>query len=107
LVGDAEQSLGHLASDDIDLVVEGHGDDHVRLLGAGLRQNVGMRPVPDIAPHIQRLRDRVNQRGGRVDDGDVVVFLGQALGDAVADLPRSANDDFHGASFMAAGRRLA
>ena len=93
-----EQRVRDLAGDHVDLVVEGHGDDHVGLLHAGLGEHLGVGAVTDEAADVERIADRVDELRRRVDHRHVVFLGGQALGDAVADLSRTADDDAHGGS---------
>ena len=87
--------MGHLAGDHVDLVVEGHGDDHVGLLGAGLGEHVGMGAVADEAAHVEGVADRLNELRRGIDHRNIVVLDRQPFGDAVADLAGSADHDPH------------
>ena len=78
-----------------DFVVEGDGDDHVGLLGAGLGKHVGMGAVADEAAHVERIADRLDKLRRGIDHRNVVVFGRQPLGNAVADLACAANQDSH------------
>ena len=92
---DVEERMGDLAGGHVDFVVERDGNQHFGLIGAGPRQHIRMGAVADITADIQRLGDMRDERGGGVDDRDVVAFLGEPLGNAVTDLARAADDDFH------------
>jgi len=94
-----KQRMRHFAGDDIDLVVKGHSDDHVRLIGAGLGKHVRMGAMAHITADVERLGNVRDERSRGVDHRHVVVLLGQPLRDTVADLSRSADNDFHECSF--------
>ncbi len=95
LGGHVEQRVGHLAGDHVDLVVERHGDDHVRLLGAGLGEHLRVGAVADEAAHVERVTDRLDKLWRGVDHRNVVVLDSETFGDAVADLAGSADDNAH------------
>src|SRR5690606_32556238 len=70
-------------------------NDHVRLLRAGGRQHIGVGAVAHISTDIERIAHGADVIGRGIDQGNVVMFGGQPLDDAVADLTRPANDDPH------------
>ena len=90
-----EQRMRHLTGHHVDLVIERHRDDHVRLLGTGLRQHVGMGAMAHIAAHVERIANALDEIGRGIYDRNVVFFRRKALGNTVADPARSADDDFH------------
>ena len=90
-----EERMRHLAGDHVDLVVQGHGDDHVGLVDAGLDENVGMGAMADQAAHVERVADRLDQLGRRIDDRYVVLLGRELLGNAEADLPGPADHHPH------------
>jgi hypothetical protein len=45
--------------------------------------------------HLDGIVDPLNQFGGLIDNRDVVVFVRQILRDAIANLARATDDDFH------------
>lgn len=90
--------MRHLTGDDIDLVMQRNGDDHVGLVGTGLGQHVGMGAMADITAHVQRLGYGGNKRRSGIDDRYLIILPRQLFGDAVTHLPCAANDDFHAVS---------
>src|SRR5690606_22417069 len=77
-----------------------------------LLEDIGMRAVPHKAAHIQCFRYRLDELSRVVDDGDVIVFLSQPLGDAASDLSGTANEYLHVRlcdleAYRANGRRFA
>ena len=58
-----EERSRHLAGDHVDLVVQGHRDDHVGLVDAGLGEHVRMSAVADQAADVERIADRLYQSG--------------------------------------------
>lgn len=59
--GNTEQRMRHFTGDNVDLVVERNGDDHISLIGTRFRQHIRVRAVADITAHIKRLSDRCDQ----------------------------------------------
>ena len=64
-----------------------------------------MGAVADQAAHVERVPDRLNQFGRRIDDRYVIVLGGKLLGDAEADLASPAYHHPHRTPQTAAGRR--
>jgi hypothetical protein len=95
LGGHVEQRVGDLAGHHVDLVVEGDGDDHLGLLGAGLGQHVGVGAMADEAADVEIVADGLDQVRRGIDDRDVVVLGGQSFGDAIADLAGAADQYPH------------
>ena len=93
-----EHRVRHLTGHHIDLVGQCDGDDHIRFVCARSRKHIGLRPVTDKSPHIKCVAHDLDMACGCVDDRDVVLFGGKPLGDAVSDLPCSANDYPHDCS---------
>ena len=94
--GHVEYRVRHLAGDHVDLVRLGHRDDHVGVGATGPFQYVRVRGEADERADVEGVADLLRQRRRLLDDGDVVVAVGQIAGDVEADLPGSANDEFHG-----------
>ncbi len=93
--GHAEQRMRHLTGHHVDLVVKRDADDHVGVFRTRRFQYVRLGTVADEAAHVELVADGLDQRGRIVDDCDVIAFLCKPLGNAVANLPCPANDDFH------------
>ncbi len=87
--------MRHLTGHHIDLVGQGDGNDHVRFIRPSGGKHVGLRTVSDKSPHVERVAHELDMTGRCVDNGDVVLLGGKPLGDAVSDLPCSANDYPH------------
>ena len=79
---DVEQGVGHLAGDHVDFVVQGDGDQHVGIGGAGAFEDVGMGGVAVYGANVEDLVGAFAERFAGVDDRDVVAFGRQPFGDA-------------------------
>ena len=52
-----EQRMGDLARHHVDLVIQGHGNDHVSLFGTCPCKHIGMRAMTDMAANIELVLD--------------------------------------------------
>ena len=89
--------VGHLAEDQIGLVVRGAANHHVGILRASLAQHRRLDAVAHHAAQIKALAQLAQSGGVGVDHGDVVLLQRQAFGDAFTDTARAENNDVHGA----------
>ena len=87
--------MGHLAGDHVDLVGTGGRDEHVRVPRPCPVEHIGIACKSSDTLHIQRVGCAADEIGVAVDHGDVVELAREIAGDLPADLPGTANDDFH------------
>ena len=92
-----------LAGHHVDFVVQGNGDQEVGLRRARFFQHFRVGAMADDAARIDGFADGLYQFRGRIDDGYVVPLCGKALGDAVPNLSRTADDDPHGPALRCRG----
>ena len=85
----------HQAADEVDLVVFRNGDEKVRLAHARLQKDAGARAVALHTHDVEHGVNVVEHGVVAVDDDQIVVFARHLLGDGVADLTDTDNDDFH------------
>ena len=90
-----ENGMGHLTGHHIDLIIKRDGDDHVRLVRSGPCQYIRVSPMAHIAAHIQIVANGRDQRRAIVDNGHIILFRGQMLGDAKSHLTCTADHHFH------------
>ena len=87
--------LGQLARDKVYLLVVGHGRHDVDIGQLRLLQCLKAGPVPVDHQGVQLLARPANLARVGLDDGDVVLFLGQTLAQLEANVPGSDDEDFH------------
>lgn len=88
--------FGDDAGQKVHFVAFGDGDEHVRMGQIGLGQDVEAGTVAH-DPHYIVIGGNIPDDGGvGVDDGNVVVFLGELGDDAPSHFPASYNYDLHG-----------
>ena len=87
---------GKLAGHQIGLVVAGGGDEDVGLAGFGLLQNARRGAVAHAAQHIHGVGRGVQFVAIFIDEGDVVPFPAETVGDGMAHLAGARDDDIHG-----------
>ena len=87
---------GKLAGHQIGLVVAGGGDEDVSFTGLGLLQHTGCGAVAHAAQHVHGVGRGVQLVALFIDEGDVVPFPAETLGDGVAHLAGACDDDVHG-----------
>ena len=92
---DIEQRLCHLARDHVHFIIQGDGDEHVRIARPGILQDRRIRAVPQHTTGIEHVIHPLHQFLGRIDDADVIAFSGEPFGDAIANLTGTTNDDLH------------
>ncbi len=92
---DVEHGGGELARDHVDLVALRDREQHVRVSRAGLLQHRRLRGVAGHGPQIETVLQSLQPRGVDIDDGNVVCFGYEVLGDRGTDLPGAKNDDAH------------
>ena len=85
----------HQAADEVDLVVFRNGDEKVRLAHARLQKDAGARAVALHTHDVEHGVNVVEHGAVAVDDDQIVVLARHLLGDGVADLTDTDNDDFH------------
>ena len=85
--------LGRETGDHVDLVHAGGRDQDVCVLGPCLPQGGDRRTVALDAHHIQRLVRLSQGLVAGVHNGDIVLLLGQLLGQGIADLSITHDDD--------------
>ena len=89
------QFFGDQAADQIDLILIGHGDHQIGGTDAGFDQYADAGAVTLHAQHIHGAL-RFAQRGGvGVHNDDIVILLGQRIGNGTAYLTVTDNDNFH------------
>ncbi len=93
--GGAEQGVGHLAGDHVDLVGVGDGDQHVGVFGAGFLEHPGIAAHAEHGANVQTVPQFPQALAVDVDDGDVVAFPRQVLRQGAAHLAGTENDDLH------------
>ena len=91
----AEDGMGHLAHNHVDLVRMGGRNHHVGIAGAGFVEDVGIARKASDALDVERFGGAADKVGVHVDDGHVVAFARKVPGDLPAHLPRAADDDLH------------
>ena len=94
-----------LAGEHVGLVTVGDGDDHLGVVGAGALEHVRVRGEAVDGANVQPLLQVGQMLGILVDNGDVVGFAGQVLGQRTAHLSRPQNDDLHAANAEHSMRR--
>ena len=97
------QPFGGQAADHVHLVHTGGGNDHVRRIRAGFPQGGDGSAVPLDAHHIQRLRGTPEGVVVGIDDGDVMLLLGEVLRQSEAYLTVSHDDDLQ-TKFILSGK---
>ena len=95
LGGGAEQGVGHLTGDHVDLVRVGHRDQHVRIFGAGFLEYCRVAAHAAHGADIQAVTQLAQALIIGVDDRDVVAFIGQVFGQSATHLAGTENNDFH------------
>ena len=90
-----EQRVGDLAGEHVGLVAVGRREQQVGVAGAGFLQHPRARRRTDHRPDIELLLERLKRPGFDVDDGDVVLLVGEAVRDGAPDLARAEDDDVH------------
>src|ERR1041385_1050134 len=100
-----EDVLGDLRGHDVAVVALRHGDEAVRLLGAGAAQEVGLHAVADHEAAPEAVledapgREPAEGAGIAVDDGHLVPAAIELLGEARADSAAADDEDLHRALF--------
>ena len=91
-------AFGDQRAHQVRLVHAGDGDDQVSVPRPGLHQNADGGAVAVDAQHVQRAVRTVQVGGLIVHHRDVVLFLGQLLGNGIAHLAAAYDDDLHASS---------
>ena len=94
-LGYIEQGMRHLAGDHIDLIMIGHRNDHIRIIGPGMIQSFRIRGMPDHAIGFELIIHRGDGCGVAVNHGDIVFFLGQVRRQRMPNPAASANNNAH------------
>ena len=92
------QALGDEAAHQVRLVHAGDGDDQVGASHAGLHQHADRRAVAVEAHGVQRAVGTAEMLRLVIHQRDVVLLLGQLLGDGIAHLAAAYDDDLHASS---------
>ena len=96
--------LGHLADQDVVLVVAGDGDDQVSPLDAGPLEHPQLGRVPVLDGVLELLLDHPEARVIGLDQRHLVVPGDQLAGQVPADLARAGDDHVHRAPGLPSGR---
>jgi hypothetical protein len=94
---DVEHLRGEVAGDEVGLVALRRRDQHVGVVGARVAQHRGLRGVAGDGAQVEPVLQLGEARRVGVDDGDVVLFRDEALGDRRADPSGAQDDDLHAA----------
>ena len=100
------QALGDEAAHQVRLVHAGDGDDQVGASYAGLHQHADRRAVAVEAHGVQCAVGTAEMLRLVIHQRDVVLLLGQLLGDGIAHLAAAYDDDLHVSSSAPAARSL-
>ncbi len=92
---DAEDRMGDLTGDHIDLVRIGRGDDHIRISRARTIEHIGIACEPCNTLHVQSICCAANEISIAVHDSHVIALAREVACDLPTDLPCTANNDFH------------
>ncbi len=87
--------MRHLASDHVDFVRMGSGDDHIRIARSGFGQNIRIARKTRNALYIQRIRRTAHQLGVVIHHRYVVTLTGKMSCNLPANLTSAANNDLH------------
>ena len=90
-----------LTSHHVDLIAVGDRNDHVGIVGARLRHDVGMAGHTPDRPDVKSILEFPQSVSVLVDDRDVAGFFGEILGEVTADLTSTQDDDFNGVLVLA------
>jgi hypothetical protein len=91
----AEDRMGHLAGDHVDLVRMCGRDHHVGVARTGAFEDVGVAREARDALDVERVGRAADEIGVVVDYRDVVAFAREMARDLPADLARTADDHLH------------
>ena len=91
----AVERVSNSTGEHINFVAVGDGDEHIRVLCAGVCQRGWFRGVTFDGPDIQALL-QLSKCGVRaIHHRDIVLFVGEVFGERAANLPSSQNNDLH------------
>ena len=85
----------HQAADEVHLIVFRNSDEQIRLAHTRLQQNARARAVALHAHHIEHGVHMVEHGAVAVNDDQIVILACHLLGNGIADLTDTDNDDFH------------
>ena len=94
--GFGAELLGQLRGHQIDLVIDGHGGEHIHLSGSGLAQLPQAGAGAHHHQHVELLGNPPGPPRVELDHGDIVAVLEQSLGEGEADAARAHDADVHG-----------
>ena len=89
------QFFGNQAADQIDLILIGHGNHQIGGTDAGFDQYTDAGTVALHAQHIHGVLRFAQRAGIGVHNDDIVILLGQRIGNGAAYLTVTDNDNFH------------
>ncbi len=94
--GGAKQGIGEMAGDHVGLVTVGDGQDEIGVLDTRLDQYLRVSGITRDRAQVETFLEELQQLGVAIDDRDVVILAGEAMGDRAANLAGTEDDDFHG-----------
>ena len=105
LHGRAEQGIAHLACHHVHFVGIGDGDEHVRVLGPGASQDVGMRGHALDGLDVEAVAQSTEPIGVDIEHRDVGFLVRQILGQGATDLSCTEDEDLHAPASVCRSRQ--
>ena len=93
--GRVVQSVRNLAGCHIDFITAGQRNDQIGVFYACTHQHLGVRGMPNDPSHVQPVLQDFHPVCIQVDNRDVVLLVGEAVGDGGPHLARAQYDNFH------------